>query len=759
MLLRLEYNDRVIYETNVKEMTGEILIGRSSACTWSVPKDDNLASSKHVSLTRKGSTVLLKDLESTNGTFLKGKRISSHKLSEGDKIGVGNSILYALSDKVAAKECYSELLVLSGKERKKKKKLVPPKFTIGSDPASNLVFLDMLISRNHAEIEIHEDSRCWIKDLNSKNGTSVNGVPLRSEKERLLKDGDKISFAQMEVEFHDGAVVRNNSHVWLRIFIIIFTLVLAVGAYNLYKRLQPSAGLYVKETRKLAGREQFSKAADMLLKADEAHNAASMQVEILQLRRLNALWQRTCNKWKETQDLLSKSSWTKASRNLGQLQSEKTEAWEWNKKSTIEKQHADFAKSMMDARSRFKSVLAREHVEVGQLAKLTATAGALLENENAQELPEYLLPLHKELVSYHAQLKELLEEASSVENALDKLVQSKPPYDKIVADLEKACSSKKRVIKYQASRITPVVKGLAASSKILEQVIVDVHSLEMKKVLESDLRLPSAEACALDPRVSTARQALEKKHITVRVEGAQALVLFKAVQDIAGREKATLPHLADFKKIDVMKNVFACDSLASKLPRRSRKEPSGDYDRMLGVEEFYAYIDALPEPLDPVLVSDLSFKPLLTQANELWKKIDTFVRFAEMPEHAWMLEGEMKRQLERCKTFLLLRDGLVKIMVTKASISSGREALIAAGIACRMLSGETSATIEGKPIKAWIENKFKKYRKEILKMNDEYSLASLEDKVKIREKVLDVGLPGDPVVRRMWAMRDASKGN
>ena len=759
MLLRLEYNDRVIHEINVKEMTGEIIIGRSSACTWSVPKDDKLASSKHVSLSRKGGSVLLKDLESTNGTFFKGKRISSHKLSEGDKIGVGNSILYAVSDKVASKQSYSELLVLSGKERKKKKKLVPPKFTIGSDPASSLVFLDMLVSRNHAEIEIHDDNRCWIRDLNSKNGTSVNGVPLRSEKERLLKDGDKISFSQMEVEFHDGAVVRNSSHVWLRIFIIIFTLILAVGAYNLYKRLQPSADLYVAETRKLAGREQFSAATDMLLKAEGAHNAASQQVEILQLRRLVSLWQRTCGKWQETQALLAKSSWTKASRNLGQLQSEKTEAWEWNKKSTAEKDRADYAKSMMDARSRFKSVLAREHIEVEQLSELTADAGALLKKENVKKLPEYLLPLHQELVSAHAQLKELLEEASLVENALEKLVQNKPPYDAIVADLEKACASEKRVIKYQAAKITPVVKGLAASSKILEQVIVDVHSLEGKKVLESDLNLPSADACALDPRASTARQTLEKKHIAVRVEGAQALVLFKAVQDIVGREKATLPHLADFKKIDVMKNVLACDSLSLKLPRRSRKEPSGDYDRMLGVEEFYAYLDALPEPLDPVLVSDLTFKPLLTQANELWKKIDAFVRFIEMPEHAWMLQGELKLQLERCKTFLVLRNGLVKILVTKASISSGREALISAGIACRMLSGETSATIEGKPIKTWIENKFKEYRKEIIKMNDEYSLASLEDKVKIREKVMAAGMPGDPVVRRMWAMRDASKGN
>ncbi len=758
MLIRLEYNDRVIQQIDVKEITAEIIIGRSSACTWPVPKEDKLASSRHVSLTRHGGSVLLKDLESTNGTFFNGKRITSRKLAAGDKVSVGNCILYAMPDSGIAKKRYSELLVLSGKERNKKKRLVPPKFTIGSDPGSSLVFLDMLISRNHAEIAVHEDGSCWLRDLNSKNGTSVNGVPLRSEKERLLKDGDKISFSQMETEFHDGSVMRSSSHVWLRLAIIVLTVVLAMGAYNLYRRLQPSAALYVAETRKLAAKEHFEEARRMLLKAETAHHAEAQQVEILQLQRLLEVWGRTAAMWHETRELLKQGQWTRVSRNLGQLQSEKSEAWEWNKKSATERERSFYAKSMLDARSRFLAMLARETVAVEQLAALTREADELLRREKAEDMPDYLQPLHQELVTSHLQLQELLAEAQAVESAMNLLREENPPFDRIVAALAQAVASEKRVIRTQASKLDPIVKALAASSRALEQVIADVHALEGQRVLDSDLRLPSADACALDPRASTARQTLERKHVGVRVQGAQAMVFFKAVEDIVGRQGATLPHLQDFKDIEVMRRLFACDSLEKTLPRRSRKEPSGDYDRMLGVEEFYGYIEALPERLDPVLVSDIAFKPLLTQAQELWKKIDDFIAFVEKPECAWMLEGALKLQRERCKSFLVLRNGVVQILVTKASVSSGREALIAAGIACRMLSGETSATIEGKPIREWVQGRFKEYRKEMLKLNDEFSSASLEQQVAIRDKVMAVGLPGDPIVRRMWAMRDASLG-
>jgi len=756
MLIRLEFKDRVIHEISAKDISGELIIGRSSRCDWTMPKDDKLASSKHVSLTAKGKTIHLKDLESTNGTFSNGKRITAKKLAEGDKIGVGNCILYAVPDRGSSKRQYSEVLVLSGKEHGKKKKLVPPKFSIGSNPGSNLVFLDMLISRNHAEIAIHDDDRCWVTDLNSKNGTSVNGVPLRGDKERLLKDGDKISFSQMEVEFHDGSISRKSSHIWLRLFIIILTFVVAVGAYNLYKLLQPSANTYVRETRKLAAQEQFSDAGEMLVKAETAHHAAEQQVEILQLRRLLDLWKRTSNKWNETKTFLEDRRWTKVARNLGLLQGEKSEAWEWNKKSGDERSKALYAKSMLDAWLRYKSTVARDDIDIDSLTSVSDDAQALIESRSVAKLPAYLHPLRKELEIAMVKLQGLLAECNSMEGAMDQLIGPNPSYKEIVAALDKACSSNERVIKYHAQKLAPVVAGLARSSEAYADVIKALRALDGKTVIESTLPLPSADACALDPRASTARQNLEKNHIELKVTGGQITVLFNSVEKIIGRQGSTLPHLSNFKTIDVMKNVFQCDSLNASLPRRSRKSPSGDYDRLLGVEEFYSYLDALPESLDPVLVSDLSFKPLLTQANDLWKKIDMFITFVDKPEYQWLIEGELRLQVERLKTFLMLRNGMVKVLVTKASSSSGREALIAAGIACRMLSGETTASIGRKPIKEWLVIELRNHRKEILKLNDEFSMASLEEQVTIRNKVLALGLPGDPVVRRMWAMRDAS---
>lgn len=44
----------------------------------------------------------------------------------------------------------------------------------------------------------------------------------------------------------------------------------------------------------------------------------------------------------------------------------------------------------------------------------------------------------------------------------------------------------------------------------------------------------------------------------------------------------------------------------------------------------------------------------------------------------------------------------------------------------------------------------------LLRMNEEYTLAAPTRQIEIRAAVLKAGLPGDPVVRRMWAMRDAA---
>ena len=93
MLIRLEHNGRIIHEISSGAISGEIVIGRSHACTWPVPKEDTVSSSRHAALFLKGRAVWLKDLESTNGTFHNGKRIAKKKLAVRDKISIGNCVL------------------------------------------------------------------------------------------------------------------------------------------------------------------------------------------------------------------------------------------------------------------------------------------------------------------------------------------------------------------------------------------------------------------------------------------------------------------------------------------------------------------------------------------------------------------------------------------------------------------------------------------------------------------------------------------
>lgn len=69
-------------------LTGErTVIGRRSECTLRIPTSD--VSRQHCALTIAGKELLVKDLGSTNGTFVNQKRVADYKLRAGDKLTVG----------------------------------------------------------------------------------------------------------------------------------------------------------------------------------------------------------------------------------------------------------------------------------------------------------------------------------------------------------------------------------------------------------------------------------------------------------------------------------------------------------------------------------------------------------------------------------------------------------------------------------------------------------------------------------------------
>ena len=86
--------------------------------------------------------------------------------------------------------------------------------TIGRDPANAVAIIDPSVSRKHCLLVL-EDGRFHIRDLDSRNGTTVNGVVI---KEHWLRHGDEIATGDsvflflLEEEVSHGRVEFDDSH-------------------------------------------------------------------------------------------------------------------------------------------------------------------------------------------------------------------------------------------------------------------------------------------------------------------------------------------------------------------------------------------------------------------------------------------------------------------------------------------------------------------------------------------------------------------
>lgn len=76
----------------VVPIDSEITIGRGGGCAL-VLTDDQYASTVHARVFRRGNDLFIDDLESRNGTFVNGNRISTTtELRRGDRIQVGQTV-------------------------------------------------------------------------------------------------------------------------------------------------------------------------------------------------------------------------------------------------------------------------------------------------------------------------------------------------------------------------------------------------------------------------------------------------------------------------------------------------------------------------------------------------------------------------------------------------------------------------------------------------------------------------------------------
>ena len=80
------------------------VIGRSRDVA--VPLTDPMVSREHAAIVFEEDVFILRDLDSTNGTYMGGKFIKQRKLSHGDKFHVGNTVLQFILEDIIGGRTY-----------------------------------------------------------------------------------------------------------------------------------------------------------------------------------------------------------------------------------------------------------------------------------------------------------------------------------------------------------------------------------------------------------------------------------------------------------------------------------------------------------------------------------------------------------------------------------------------------------------------------------------------------------------------------
>jgi len=210
---------------------GELTIGRIPGNALVI--DNAGVSRRHAVIRVKGDKVILEDLGSANGTFVRGQRIEEYELRDGDEISiVKHRLVYRVSreaetppkvepitdagqktmyiDSAAIAQAMGsrpgtrpEVAATTLRPRLilpdlKKFALEEDEVTLGSGRGCQIPLSGMFVGKEHAKIVRTKDGQFKIQHISGLAGTRVNGEKIS---EHLLKHGDEIEIGKQKLLF------------------------------------------------------------------------------------------------------------------------------------------------------------------------------------------------------------------------------------------------------------------------------------------------------------------------------------------------------------------------------------------------------------------------------------------------------------------------------------------------------------------------------------------------------------------------------
>ncbi|MBR0458890.1 MAG: FHA domain-containing protein [Victivallales bacterium] len=768
--LRLEHEGKVLYEVSASDIKDELTIGRAQESTWCIPPTDRSASNKHAAIIKKRGNLIVVDRGSRNGIYFQGSKVTEHKLSAGDQIGIGDCRLYAEMppDKAVngPEREFNLLEQLNGEKKGTMYQLDKPTIRIGSASDCDIVLNDSVVSHFHASVEQKSDGGSWLHDLGSRNGTQVNGTPMSgsmSDSGRLLKDGDIITISYIELKYWDKYAVHVRSHWFLKIVTVVLTIAVLLGGYYMWQTARPSAKKEIDQARELARQCNFNGARVHLENAKTARQAERYRAERRELASQVDQWEDTVKKWAKVKTLLADRKWLDANKILSPLLSQNMEMWRWNDTEANEaKNEAVATKQVIDAYVEGRTVLMEDDSSMERLERSTEKLSAEL-NSLRRKMPDYC----KELVKFATDIENELKWTTNAIHSIEKTLQGLDALEKldgVIHDLETSRDEAKKHLDARAKTmmrrwlshkplrmakdvLEPLYK-LKRAKDVLDGNYAAVASLKFSK-MEKELPLPTVEECAVYPVMADKRLLIEKLFKQLNDDSLQLERIVNSLSRAGmslGKVPECLKALGDSKCIDA---VLACDVLQGPIPKWSRKEPVGEYDKVVGVEVFAEYLSQLPGELDSSILDERPFLPAVFQARSIYGYLETLLTFLDKGTMT-MIKAQKKdnKVMELALAvddLLAQREALVEDLIARSKASEKRDGVIAGGMALLLAKPKRLSSDFGEEV----QDKYRRIRRKIMAMEE--GEKTPEQTIAMRKAILEIGLPGDSLMKQAWA--------
>lgn len=238
---------------NQEFILNKTLVTLGRATTNDIVLVEGRVSRNHAQVACTEDGIIITDLNSANGVWVNGQKVTETKIQPSDTIEISGSVLHYLPPAeshvieeatminseyelemtlnqmavpVSLNDTAEPRLVIHAPDRTWELQLDNDAYTIGRTDANDLILDYLKISRNHARVE-RKGNDFILRDLQSTNGTRIGNAKIE---EHALKNGDtfqigptqivfKAGFSQEEMTVVEGLDFRRTSNLTPVIFV------------------------------------------------------------------------------------------------------------------------------------------------------------------------------------------------------------------------------------------------------------------------------------------------------------------------------------------------------------------------------------------------------------------------------------------------------------------------------------------------------------------------------------------------------------